>query len=418
MKKFTIFFYFILLVSCFSQSYSQSEPYASFENDKKVKAEYFKRLRTSANNTFSRCIDACGCNAPGHSHDANVQDICTLNTAHAQCVCKCGEQFKGTTKDIERQENDWNIMALKRQKDYESSRILEGNKKLAEKESKNEEGERIAEIQSDNQIKNFENEQKVLLQEQNFQQMQNELTTAQTIATNAYKNAIASGQKQSGAVIAGTLAGAQQISDPESQLIYTGVGLSLSLLSHLGEKKQERLDAEKKAENEALLIDAKYTFITEAFEINKYQSSELYANERYCQVFITPTDMTPLTQKIYFFPLLGVPKYSDDTFPLKTDINSKVIKSIDPLLLKNMSVFVLYPITNNKKFQEEFIKKMGSAHLLQLNPSIINFIKPPFTKSNAKKDKEDFWEEKTKPKNKSNVQVKKDTKKDNDFWNN
>ena len=70
------------------------------------------------------------------------------------------------------------------------------------------------------------------------QQTQLELDRARNTAENTYQNAITAGKKDSGAMLDATLAATSQISDPTGQAVYTGVGLGMSLLMHLGEKKE------------------------------------------------------------------------------------------------------------------------------------------------------------------------------------
>ncbi len=56
----------------------------------------------------------------------------------------------------------------------------------------------------------------------------------------AYQQAINDGRKESGAIVEGTMAGAQQLSDPKESLVYMGVGLTSALFAYSSEKKEAK----------------------------------------------------------------------------------------------------------------------------------------------------------------------------------
>lgn len=87
----------------------------------------------------------------------------------------------------------------------------------------------------------------------NQQQLQQDLNNAQDASTAAFNNATNNGKKTSGAMVDATLAGAQYISDPKSSLAYTGVGLSVALVSWISEKKEAQRAAMLKKEEEERL---------------------------------------------------------------------------------------------------------------------------------------------------------------------
>lgn len=258
-------------------------------------------------------------------------------------------------------------------------------------------------------------QQQVIVQQQRYQQTQVELDNAKNVSINAYQAAINSGRKESGAMLDATLAGANEISDAKSALVYTGVGLGLSLISHLGEKKAERLSNEAALLRETVrkekIIAVKGQYIKDVLAINQYQFSELISKDRYSVVLLTPKNINAGEQPIYFSTLVKVPMYDDDTFPLKDNILGKILSCIDKSILSETKVEVLYPIMNFEKFQDEFIKKMGSGYLINLNAKLLNFTKIPFIENSNPDKGKNF-------KNNESLDTKdtKKTKKESTFW--
>lgn len=247
------------------------------------------------------------------------------------------------------------------------------------------------------------------------QQTQLELDGARNIAEDAYQNAITAGKKDSGAMVDATLAMANQISDPTGQAVYTGVGLGVSLLMHLGEKKQERLEEEAKIEAERkrkqMIIDTKEKFIYDAIKINKYEFADLISKERFAAFIVIPENLTVDMQKAYFTVAVKVSQYSDNTYPLKDEIEKKILSNIEESLIKGNKIKTIYPITNIDTFQDDFIEKMGSANLVNLDIGLISFISNPFTKPDYQNEtNNDFWGNETKKapqKKKNNTKKKK-----------
>lgn len=263
-------------------------------------------------------------------------------------------------------------------------------------------------------------DQRAAEQQQRYNQLQIDFSNAQTASDNAYQTAIASGRKQSGAILESTLAGASQISDATNSLVYTGVGLSIALLAHFGEKKEERLEREaesRRAEARRLrVIEAKRNFISDALAINQYGFTDLMSKDRYAAILLVPESFIVEPQKAYFSIVCEIPKYADGTYPLKDEIRRKLLLSIDNSLLSGRKAQILYPIINIEKFQDEFTKKMGSGHLVYLNPELINFTKVPFSEQTNLENGIDFWGN---PTNKKTEKLEvKPVKKENNFWNN
>lgn len=276
--------------------------------------------------------------------------------------------------------------------------------------------QQIAAQQQENLIKL---QQQFEEQQRRYQQTQLDFANAQTAADNAYQAAIASGKKESGAMVEATLAASQQFTDPNAQLATLGVGLAASLFMHWGEKKQERLEREaalkREEERRQAIINAKDKYIVDALNINKYSFADLVTKQRYAALLLVPKQSTPDKQSIYFTIPVLVPKYADDTYPLKDEIEKKLLKSIslDKPQLANAKVYTLYPITDLEKFQDEFTKKMGSGHLIYLPAELTDFSDYPFN-SNTETQGTDFWGNPVKKENK--IETNKPTK--NDFWSN
>gem|GEM_PF-5648086 len=265
------------------------------------------------------------------------------------------------------------------------------------------------------------------------QQTQQELTNAQNASMSAYENAINSGKKESGAMLDATLAGAQQIINPTTSLVYTGIGLGISLFQHISEKKAEKKEKEeaiiREVERKQLIINTKTAFLKEALEINKYNFSDLISKDRFVTILLVPNEYNSEEQNIYFSYPVQVNKYSDDTYPLKPDIEKKLLAVLDKNTMINKKVYTLYPITNLEKFTNDFVKKMGSGKVIFLNAELLSFLKSPFAENNQD-DNTDFWSnslkkenpdtniKKTDKKSPSDKPVQKPVKNKDDFWNN
>ncbi|WP_326993725.1 hypothetical protein [Chitinophaga sp. 212800010-3] len=263
-------------------------------------------------------------------------------------------------------------------------------------------------------------QQLVAEQQQRYQQTQMDLTNAQTAANSVYDAAIAGGKKTSGALLDATMAGAREISDPKAQLAYTGVGLAVTLFAHLGEKKQERLEKEAAArreeERKQALIEAKGQFIEDAIQINKYQFSDLVSKGRYAALLIAPISNSAEEESIYFSSLAFVPPYEDGSHPLKDEVQRKLLLSLNQKPPGGYKVYTLYPVINIDKFQDEFIKKMASGHLIGLPCELLSFTRLPFETSIPAGS--DFWGEPAGQNKAPAAEKKEKEKKQEDFWNN
>jgi hypothetical protein len=263
------------------------------------------------------------------------------------------------------------------------------------------------------------------------QQTQQELNNAQNVSMNAYQEPINSGKKESGAMLDATLAGAQQISDPTTSLVYTGIGLGISLFAHLSEKKAEKKEKASAAEKEEeqkraesdrkeLIIETKNKFVQEALDINKYTFSDLISKDRYASILLVPSEYSSSEQAIYFSSPLQINKYSDDTYPLKPEIEKKLLAVIDKKIVNDYKAYILYPITDLEKFTNDFVKKMGSGKVIYLNAQLIEFLKNPFAEENLLQNSDaDFWGNPVK-KDETKSEKKKvatEKKPNDDYWN-
>ena len=247
---------------------------------------------------------------------------------------------------------------------------------------------------------------------QSYEQTSKELDNAKDISMQAYQSAISEGNTQSYSFAKGILEGASQINDPKTALVYTGVGLGLSLLFNSGERRREAHERElqeydkriqkaregkMKLQQEAALKQVKEQFIADAKNINKYGVSDIVNNERYIAVLLVPYYCTAEKQDVYFSMPQHVPALSDGTYPLKTDVEAKATRQVKALNLERMQLITLYPIVNPGEFINEFTKKMGSgavisfnAHLLKLPDAVID--KEPARQQNPSNKKDNFWD--------------------------
>lgn len=286
--------------------------------------------------------------------------------------------------------------------------------------------QRQQQIAAQQQEKLNQLQQRIEEQQRRYQQTQIELENAKDVSINAYQEAINSGKKQSGAMVDATLAGASQISDAKSSLIYTGVGLGISLFAHLAEKKAERKErelADKKEteriqrglDEDALTVNTKTEFLKEALRINQYSYTDMILKPRYAALLLVPKDFGAYEQQIYFTNPVEIPKYSDSTYPLKDYVQKKLLESLNNTTWKSQSVYTLYPITDVEKFSTDFVKKMGSGTVIKLDAQLIEYSKLTFEKNTQESADTDFWGN---PVKKDNKVESKPAKKENSFWNN
>lgn len=424
MRIFLVMIFIHLSSSVFAQiTYTYIEPDPVLEAEKRNKEAYFSGLRSSAAKTSENCLRACGHFDKGHVHDANDPDPCNHSSSQMQCECNCGAQYKSTLGDIDRLERDWQRTAQQRQKEYENRKIKEQQDGLNLQNQTQQRQNLESERQTAAQAKLDQVQQQLIRQQQRNQQSQLELDNAKDVSMNTYQEAINSGKKESGALLDATLAGAQQINDPHASLVYTGIGLGISLFTHLAEKKaqkremdlaaqqeeakkrnedqrkigeerqrieEERKEKQREIERKQLIIDTKSVFIREALNINKYTFSDLVSKQRFASLLIVPQNFDSQDQSVYFSIPIPIPKYSDNTYPLKEDIKKKMLAAIDKGTYMNKIVYILFPIANEETFQNDFIKKMGSGSVISLNAQLISFNQEPFVQ-NAKDHEADFW---------------------------
>jgi hypothetical protein len=214
-----------------------------------------------------------------------------------------------------------------------------------------------------------------------------------------------------------TLAGASQISDAKSSLIYTGVGLGLSLFMHLSEKKEEKNAADIRRINETyrkqLVIDAKKNFLKDLINISKYSIADLIKKERYAVLIITAKNLEVSEQAIYFTIPKLIKPFSDSTYPSKESIITLLLNNISAQTKSEKQFYLLYPIINLQQFNDDFIKKIGSGNVIGFNASLIKFSESADNKKYE--ETTDFWGNPIKI---DSINSKpKQTNKQSDFWN-
>lgn len=403
------FFTLAILVSTttvLGQTYVYLDPDPAIEKEKKEKEAYFQNALSDINNKLLNCEKQCG----SYAADANnPKDPCTIAGVTPKCICDCRAFYNPSIRNIHQQEKVWRVDIFRREEDYRKRKLKEQQQQGFQNQQQ-EAGQAKAN-QVEGQLTNLQ---------QRYQQTQIEFSNAQTAADNAYQSAIASGKKESGAMLDATLASAQQISDPNGQLVTMGVGLAVSLFLHFWEKKQEKLEREaatKRAEERIqLIVHSKNKYVYDAININKYGFSDLVSKVRYAALLLVPKYITSEKESIFFTIPVVVPKYSDSTYPLKDEIEKKLLKalSLDKSILTGMKLYTLYPITDLETFQDEFTKKMGSGHLLNFSPELAKFLDYPFSTKKMKIETSDFWGNPVKPKPETGINEPKN----NEFWNN
>lgn len=369
-------------------TYVDTDP--TLEKEAKDKEAYFNDLRKKASANYAACVQPASCVPIGHTHDPNDRDgPCLPAPSKAcECHCRCERDYADALKRIEHEENRWRT-------DY-SVRYEAWKQKAAKQQTVN---------------NNLNQHKQQTTFNQSYEQTSKELDNAKDISMQAYQSAISEGNTQSYSFAKGILEGASQISDPKTALVYTGVGLGLSLLFNSGERKREAHERElqeydkriqkaregkMKLQQEAALKQVKEQFITDAKNINKYGVSDIVNNKRYMTILLVPYVYTAENQDIYFSTPQYVPALSDGTYPLKTDVQAQAAKQVKALNLEGMQLILLYPIVNPNEFINEFTKKMGSGAVINFNAHLLRLIttaieEEPAQQQNPSNKKDNFW---------------------------
>ena len=206
-------------------TYVDSDP--AIEKEKKDKEAYFENLTSNITNKLRDCERQCG----SYAADANnPKDPCIVPGITPKCICDCRAFYNPSLARIIQQEKAWRADIFAREENYRRKKL---------KEQQSETNKVINEpIDATNQQTDDENLDPVKEMQLKQQQLQHEFNSAQDASTTAFENALNSGKKTSGAMVDATLAGSQYISDPKASLAYTGVGLSVALISWISEKKE------------------------------------------------------------------------------------------------------------------------------------------------------------------------------------
>ncbi len=212
----------------FSQiTYTYVEPDPVIEKEKKDKEAYFQNLISDIDNKLRNCEKQCG----SYAADANnPKDPCIVPGVTPKCICDCRAFYNPSIAGIKQQEKAWRADIFKREEDYRKRKLKEQQSEANKVINETSNGT-IQETKEENldPIKQIQLKQ---------QQLQQDFSNAQGASSTAFETALNSGKKTSGAMLDATLAGSQYISDPKASLAYTGVGLSVALISWISEKKE------------------------------------------------------------------------------------------------------------------------------------------------------------------------------------
>jgi hypothetical protein len=235
----------VFATNAFCQTYTYIDPDPAIEKEKKDKEAYFQKLISDIGVKLQNCEKQCG----SYAADANnPKDPCVVPGVTPKCICDCRAYYNPTIRNIEQQEKTWRADIFKREEEYRKKKLKEqqsGANKIKEEQSNTQ-----REINQNNPSATSDPVKEMQLKQLQTQQ---ELNNAQDASINAFENSINSGKKTSGAMVDATLAGAQYISDPKASLAYTGVGLAVSLVSWISEKKEaQRAEMLKREEEERL----------------------------------------------------------------------------------------------------------------------------------------------------------------------
>lgn len=251
---------------------------------------------------------------------------------------------------------------------------------------------------------------------------------SQAAATAAYENAISSGRKESGAMLEGFLAAAQQTSDPKLANAYAGTGLALGGLMALAERKaakkaaeeermrQLQLEAEKRRQ-EAALIASKNEFL-QFIEKQGFATSFASGARKAIMVW-QPAALTAEMQDVYISNLIPVSPDADGSFPLKEKLYQELIRQTPEDLKDNgrFSCRIIYPVaaTEDTETKISFFSEKGEELNLNFQAVAVKTASAGrLPASQASPKQVDFWGNPVKRESSAVPQVKE---KANDFWN-
>ena len=249
----------------------------------------------------------------------------------------------------------------------------------------------------------------------------------QAALTAAYENAVNSGRKESGAMLEGFLAAAQQTGDQQLANAYVGTGLALGGIMALAERgaakkaaeeeriRQAELEAERRRQG-AALIASKNEFLQ--FVEKQGFGTSFSSGERNAIIVWRPASLTAEAQDVYISNLIPVAPDADGSFPMKEKLYRELIKNA-PENLRNSeySYSIIYPVaaTQDTDTKISFFSEKGRDLNLNIQTVAIRAGKPGVPAASQPASKQvDFWGNPIKKENATAPQAKQQT---NDFWN-
>lgn len=297
-----------------------------FEKLRREKTAAYKKALQDVDNWVSKSCPT----RVGHAHDALLSPCKEPIPAECKCHCQLAKDANAKKEQIQKAyEKEMSEISYQEEIERKKNAELSNQKNVVEDDYQNENLE----------LKNLKNEfEQTQIRMQNEQQ---EIENAGNSALMSVQKSLAQGKKTSGALIDGALAGASEISDLDTRRTYLGVMGAATLLSFLGEKKQEKLEKEQQIRREKQLIEKEQKRLQDIaiMQANYYEKipkgqslgkASLVGLDTVWGFFIAyPKNFIPgYNFEILMSNPFKIGKYNDGTWPLLTDITKKIDKKL------------------------------------------------------------------------------------------
>lgn len=294
-----------------------------------------------------------------------------------------------------------------------STSSISENKKVIQQNKQNDEEEQNKQKQNAKIEENRIEEERTQQLRNEFEQtqirMQNEqqeIENAGNSALLSVQNSIAQGKKPSGALIDGAIASASEISDLDSRRTYLGVMGAAALLSFFGEKRQEKLEKEQQVKREKQQIEREQKRLQDIanMQANYYlkipigqslSKASLSSSDTVWGYFIAyPKNFIPGEGfEILMSNPFKIGKYSDETWPLLTDLTKKIDKKlIADKVGTNWVIKVRCFFKNEIETYTDMLTIQSDTYKIDGKVIAIDFTLNNVDQNNFKKAKS-FWDE-------------------------
>lgn len=363
-----------------------------FEKLRREKTAAYKKALLDVDNWVS---NSCPTRV-GHTHDALLGPCHEPIPAECKCHCQLAKDAAAKRDRIQKDyEKAMNDIAYQEESERKKQALLNNQKSVVEDNQ-----------QKENKVlQNSRNEfEQTQLRMQNEQQ---EIQNAGDLSLQVTNQSLANGKTTSGALVDGFIAGSSQISDLSARRTYLGVGLGMALLSHLGEKKQERLKKEQDEKFEQMQKEKEIKRLQEIANGQAQYYNKIPRGQSLGQASLKGMD----TVWGYFiaYPkefILGegftilmsnpfkIGKYSDDSWPLLADVTRKFTAKMISDKLGHNWVYKFRSFFEEEEIAyQDMLTIQGDTYKIDGKIKTVSFYLHDKADSNSKPTTKSFWDE-------------------------